>query len=254
MDVPVKPWITNKPHSPGRMTSTNWIYHWTRAMSQLLDWQLVTTSSSPSCLHQKSTCTTMTLYALAPDDIIIDDKAIEPFTNTDDWKLPGLPHAVNLNGTVQPEILEDPQVVRQRCVERELLNLHVLENHPPFPRLQAMAKSGLTLKRFAKFRVPLCGACLYGSQTLTRLQTHATPTDSTMETLTPGERILVDQLVLPTPGLIEQLSDKLTMQRYKCYRLYQPLQLILFCLHAEDGFSCWDPARQNCIRTPMFEP
>ena len=147
---------------------------------------------------------------LDPDDIITDDSTVNPVTNTDDWTLPEHPLVVNLNIPVQPELFKDPQVVQQRRVEREMLGLHVSSNHLPFPSLCAMAKSDLIPKRFAKFQVPLCGACLYESQTRTRWRTHATQSESTMATSIPGERILVDQLVLPTPGLTAQLSGKLT--------------------------------------------
>ena len=76
------------------------------------------------------------------DNIVTDDKAVEPASDSNDWQLPERPLLVNLNGPQQPDLLQDPQVERHRRVKRELLDLHVLANHLPFPWLQAMAKSG----------------------------------------------------------------------------------------------------------------
>ena len=83
------------------------------------------------------------------DDIVADDNVVEPASNSDDWQLPERPLSVDLNGPQNPDLLQDPQVERHRRVERELLDLHVLANHFPFPRLQAMDKSGQISRRFA---------------------------------------------------------------------------------------------------------
>ncbi len=82
--------------------------------------------------------------------------------------------------------------------------------------MNAMVQQNLILKRFAKCHAPVCAACTYGK--LTRKAWRNKPAkeyaDNKRETH-PGEKISVDPLVSPTPGIIAQLTRRLTTKRYK---------------------------------------
>ena len=103
---------------------------------------------------------------------------------------------------------------RQRHIEREFLDLNINAGHLPFSRLRKMVKMNLILSRFATCPIPICASCLYGAQTKRPWRTNVPTTPSAKPTL-PGEQISVDQLVSPTPGLVAQISGKLTKQRYQ---------------------------------------
>ena len=112
------------------------------------------------------------------------------------------------------------QTSRPTTDEALLLQLHQRMGHIPEARLLEMAKNGTVPKRLAKIRLPMCAACQYAKATRkpwrnkTRLDyTPGPPKD-------PGEVISVDQLVSPSPGLVAQMTGRLTIQRYKYATVY----------------------------------
>jgi hypothetical protein len=102
-------------------------------------------------------------------------------------------------------------------LQEEMLSYHNRLHHTPFPKLIVMAQQGILPKRLAslKGRCPLCVACLFG-------QAHKRPWRSKSKQKhpirkpsddAPGKRASMDQLVSAQPGLIPQMSGRLTNMR-----------------------------------------
>ena len=102
-------------------------------------------------------------------------------------------------------------------LQEEMLSHHNRLHHTPFPKLIVMAQQGIIPKRLAslKGRCPLCVACLFG-------QAHKRPWRSKSKQKhpirkstddAPGKRASMDQLVSAQPGLIPQMSGRLTNMR-----------------------------------------
>ena len=116
--------------------------------------------------------------------------------------------------------LEMEQQVQNR--PSQLLHIHCKYGHIPFARLQTMAKQGILPKYLATTPTPACAACLFGKATKRRWR-HNAPSNkrpSLLHTKSPGERISVDMLQSPHPGLIAQMSGILTKQRYNYATVY----------------------------------
>ena len=130
----------------------------------------------------------------------------------------------DLNATKKrdiPNVIEDEEDHQATSNTAELLRYHHKFGHISFRRLQEMAKLGTIPKKLAKCQIPACSACLY-SKAIKRKWRSRTPNnqeDSNKPT-SPGERVSVDQLVSPTPGLIAQMTGFLTMKRYKYATVY----------------------------------
>ena len=125
-------------------------------------------------------------------------------------------------GTKQtPNIVNDEEDRQPTNAAAELLQFHHKFGHVSFRKLQEMAKLGVIPKRLAKCAIPACSACLY-AKAIKRQWRHRTPNnkDESSKPTKPGERISVDQLVSPTPGLIAQMTGTLTTKRYKYATVY----------------------------------
>ena len=93
--------------------------------------------------------------------------------------------------------------------------------HIPFKKMNMMTRQNVILKRFEKCPAPICVACTYAK--LTRKAWCSKPTKGYLDTQKanePGDKVLVNELVSPTPGLIAQLTGKLTIKRYKYATVY----------------------------------
>ena len=104
----------------------------------------------------------------------------------------------------------------------QLLRLHHKYGHIPFQRLKEMAKQGVIDCHHVHTPVPACAACLFGKATK-KAWRHRTPinkTKSLKPATAPGERVSVDMLLSPTPGLIAQMSGSLTKRRYNYATVY----------------------------------
>ena len=104
----------------------------------------------------------------------------------------------------------------------QLLRLHHKYGHIPFQRLKEMAKQGIIDRHHVYTPVLACAACLFGKANKKSWR-HRTPINKT-KTLnpatSPGERVSVDMLYSPTPGLIVQMSGSLTKRRYNYATVY----------------------------------
>ena len=97
-----------------------------------------------------------------------------------------------------------------------LLRYHYQYGHISFQRLKKMAEQKVIPRRLKDIPTPACLACHYAKATKRpwrhKSQKHYKPPPP--PTL-PGEVVSVDQMVSPTPGLIAQMTGKLTTKRYK---------------------------------------
>ncbi len=94
---------------------------------------------------------------------------------------------------------------------------HCRLHHTPFPKPITMAENGEILKRLAalKSRCPICVVCLLGQAHKRQWQSKSKqkhpipkPTDDA-----PGKKASLDQMVSAQPGLILQMSGRLTNLR-----------------------------------------
>jgi hypothetical protein len=129
----------------------------------------------------------------------------------------------NLNGpsTSKPVVIEEEEDKQPTTEASELLRYHHRFGHISFAKLQNMAKQNIIPRRLANCNVPACTACLFAKATRKRWRDKRRKDWTGMRTSTrPGEVVSVDQLVSPTPGLVAQLTGKLTTKRYKYATVY----------------------------------
>ena len=106
-------------------------------------------------------------------------------------------------------------------LEQEYLTIHNSLGHIHPDRMQLMVQQGTLPAKFKKCRLPFCASCAFGKATRKPWRSHsASNKDESLRPQRPGECISVDQLISPTPGLIAQMSGKLTTQRYTCATIY----------------------------------
>ena len=113
------------------------------------------------------------------------------------------------------------KVNNQQSDMAEFLRLHQRIGHIPFKKMNIMARQNVIPKRFEKCPAPIRVACTYSK--LPRKAWRNKPPKGyqhTQKAKVPGDRGPVDQLVSPTPGLIVQLTGRLTIKRYKYATVY----------------------------------
>jgi hypothetical protein len=103
----------------------------------------------------------------------------------------------------------------------ELLRFHHKFVHLSFRKLQLMAKMGTIPKKLAKCQIPTCSACLYAKAIRRKWRSRSSNNQEEAMVITkPGEKVSVDQLVSPPPGLVAQMTGFLTTKRYKYATVY----------------------------------
>ena len=145
----------------------------------------------------------------------IEDKDISVKAQSPDDSL-AYPFKLNidpLNG--RTEIVE-PQLTDMIMTksEAQLLQYHRNFGHIPFTKLQIMAEQGILPRNLAKCNIPVCSACMGGMITRKNWRNNPRKQYKVANVTKPGERVSVDMLVSPTPGLIAQMSSFLTKKRY----------------------------------------
>jgi hypothetical protein len=102
-------------------------------------------------------------------------------------------------------------------LQEEMMSHHCRLHHTPFPGLIIMVELGEILKQLAQLRgcCPICVSCLFGTAHKRPWRTkskdsHPICKESGMFL---GARALTDELISAQPGLILQISGKLTHQR-----------------------------------------
>jgi hypothetical protein len=120
-----------------------------------------------------------------------------------------------------PNIVPDEESRQPVSDMSQLLTLHHQYGHIPMRKLQEMAKQGILPRRLANCNIPTCSACLFAKATK-RPWRGKTRRDNDNDEIpaTVGEVVSVDQLESPTPGLLAQITGKLTTKRYKYATVY----------------------------------
>jgi len=129
----------------------------------------------------------------------------------------------NLDGPARskPVVIEEEEDKQPTTVTSELLRYHHRFGHVSFSKLQNMARQNIIPRRLADCNVPACSACLFAKATRRRWRDKRRRDWTEKRTaIGPGEVVSVDQLVSPTPGLVAQLTGKLTTKRYKYATVY----------------------------------
>ena len=144
-----------------------------------------------------------------PDQSAQNEPATSPRTVDMDNAPPATP---TVNGI--PVVEDDSHLERETpslsSDEDLLLHYHHRFGHILFQRLKAMAEIGIIPKRLAKCRTPVCSACLYAKATKRPWRSKSRKGYDNSRHLDPGEVVLVDQMVSPSPGLVAQISGILT--------------------------------------------
>ena len=98
----------------------------------------------------------------------------------------------------------------------EFLSLHCRAGHVSFAaKLQQMARQGSIQRKFSSCPIPVCAACMYGKATRKRWRDKPSKREAEKIELKPGDKVSVDQMVSPTPGLMAQMTGILTTKRYR---------------------------------------
>ena len=172
---------------------------------------------------------------IATETLIVsdDDQENDSFENLskepqeEDWCQPiDTTFEFQLNKGTGPAIIEaedDESGIKEQPTSNaaELLRYHHAFGHVSFLKLKEMAKMGTIPKKLANCPVPACSSCLYAKAIKRKWRSRtANNRDEATRPTRPGERVSVDQLVSPTPGLIAQMAGFLTTKRYKYATIY----------------------------------
>jgi hypothetical protein len=102
-----------------------------------------------------------------------------------------------------PAAIEEEEDTQPTNKAAELPRYHQRFGHISFGKLQLMAKTGIIPSRLRDCPVPVCSACVYAKATKRQWQSKTRANwDKADKPTRPGQVVLVDQLVSPTPGLI----------------------------------------------------
>ena len=100
------------------------------------------------------------------------------------------------------------------------LRLHQRLGHMSFAKMKLMARKGIIKTEFKNTPIPVCAACTYAKMIRKPWRNKPSTSYEREVTSNPGDVVSVDQLVSPTPGLIAQMTGRLTTQRYKYVTVY----------------------------------
>ena len=112
------------------------------------------------------------------------------------------------------------KITNQRTIESELLEIHQKYGHVSFYKLLEMSKQGIISRKYQKCRIPVCSTCMFAKATRKRWRDKQITGHKASRPTQPGVRVSVDQLVSPTPGLVAQMTGKLTTKRYRYATVY----------------------------------
>ena len=120
-----------------------------------------------------------------------------------------------------PPIVQTDEEEKQDLTDSALLlRLHQQFGHIPFSKLQEMARKGILPKRLAKCHPPTCSACLYAKATKRPWRNKKRKDFQPPKLKRPGEMVSVDMLTSPSPGLVAQMTGRLTKARYRYATVY----------------------------------
>ena len=118
----------------------------------------------------------------------------------------------NMESSLQSEY---QQIITDNTVS-EFLRLHYKYGHLSFKRLRRMEKLGIIPKKLEKCDTPTCMVCMYAKYTCKPWSGRSIKTPpKPLQVTNPGHIVLVDQLVTPTPGLVEYMTGIPTTKIFK---------------------------------------
>eukprot|EP00978_Attheya_sp_CCMP212_P026732 scaffold88424_cov63-Attheya_sp.AAC.1 len=85
--------------------------------------------------------------------------------------LPNITHfdlnepSTSTEGEATPNIIHDKEDWQPTVDAAQLLRYHQQFGHAPFRKIQELAKAGVIPKRLAKYKVPVCSACMFAKAT-----------------------------------------------------------------------------------------
>ena len=124
-------------------------------------------------------------------------------------------------GEPPPVVIDEEEEKQHTTPAQILLRYHHRFNHISMAKLQNMAKQGIIPRHLAKIHPPACSACLFSKMTRRQWRNKRRKHWSDGKPINkPGDLISVDQLRSPTPGLVAQLTGKLTHKRYNYATVY----------------------------------
>ena len=127
---------------------------------------------------------------------------------------------INLTGRHHIDNTGDEVDAKRENLVAEFLNIHYRSGHLGFQKLKMMARQGIIPNKFANAPIPVCTACMYGKATKKRWRDKPTKMPKELSVKQPGDKVSVDQMVSPTPGLIAQMTGILTTKRYRYATIY----------------------------------
>ena len=124
--------------------------------------------------------------------------------------------------------------------EALFLSWHVKLGHAPFRNIRWAAKLGILPPKLAKCENVVCPACLYGKQKRRPWRTKGSQDSKIKKASYPGECVSVDQLVSGTPGLVGQITGRLTKSRYQVATIFVDHYSDLDYVHVQESTSAED--------------
>ena len=166
--------------------------------------------------------------------VITDEDLLEERQNSEG------PQTINFlsEGYVEPAIkIDDPLTPRDKA---EFIGWHIRLNHAPFKIIRWAAKQGIIPKKLTKCENVVCPACMYGKQKRRPWRLKGETAKSIRPVTKPGECISVDQLISGTPGLVAQMTGRLTTSRYKVATIFVDHFSGLDYVHVQESTSAID--------------
>jgi hypothetical protein len=125
------------------------------------------------------------------------------------------------NDETKLQALTTPLVQTLTRTQKSLLKWHYRLGHLHFHKIQELARHGKLPQQLAKYDIPLCASCQLGKahcRPVANPNDKARPIDA--EDLLPGDRVSVDQLESPTPGMVDTYTGKPVSAKYHTASLY----------------------------------
>ena len=110
------------------------------------------------------------------------------------------------------DIEEYPAVALVHRKQQNLDVLHECFGHLSFSIIKLMAQSGLISRELANADSPICTGCAYGKAHCKGVRNRKILNVATV----PGQVVIVDQLVSPTPGFVPTYRGTLTTKLLFC--------------------------------------
>ena len=160
------------------------------------------------------------LRSLNPQDEVIHEYDL-PIINRKQSTWNNMTKQVFDEAKTIPDVDSEVTEGKKKSLEQQYILLHQQLGHIHESRMQLMTKQGVIPKKFEGVKLPFCASCAYGKSTRRNWRSKSSNNkDEAARFTKPGACISVDQLISPTPGLIAQMTGRLTTKRYNCATVY----------------------------------